>query len=99
MTYDQLSITQWVRGFCQKLLEEKSEKWKDVMIVYLIELLEDTTEFMWENAKASHTVLVCVFLSVQALGGSVPLAPTLSSWASVFGFILGGIPVVLVTPQ
>ena len=29
-----------------------------------------------------------VFLSVQALGGSVPLAPTLSSWASGFGFIL-----------
>ena len=37
-----------------------------------------------------------IFLNVQALGGggggggSVPLAPTLSSWASVFGFIFGG---------
>ena len=29
------------------------------MLVYLGELMEDTTDFSWQNAKAAHAVLLC----------------------------------------
>ena len=35
--YDQLSLTQWVHGFCRNILEEKSESRKNIMISYLME--------------------------------------------------------------
>ena len=56
--YDQLSLTQWIRGFCRNVLEEKSESRKDIMISYLGDLMEYTTDF-WQGAKAAHAVLLC----------------------------------------
>ena len=29
------------------------------MLVYLIELLDDSNDFSWQAAKASHAVLLC----------------------------------------
>ena len=57
--YDQLSLTQWVNGFCRNILEEKSESRKDIMISYLGDLMEDATDFSWQGAKAAHAVLLC----------------------------------------
>ena len=57
--YDQLSLTQWVQGFCRNVLEEKSESKKDIMISYLGDLMEDATDFSWQGAKAAHAVLLC----------------------------------------
>ena len=56
---DQLSLTQWVHGFCKNILEEKSESRKDSMISYLGDLMEDTTDFSWQGAKAAHAILLC----------------------------------------
>ena len=59
VAYDQLSLTQWVHGFCKNILEEKSESRKDSMITYLDDLMEDATDFSWQGAKAAHAVLLC----------------------------------------
>ena len=59
VAYDQLSLTQWVHGFCKNILEEKSESRKDSMISYLGDLMEDATDFSWQGAKAAHAVLLC----------------------------------------
>ena len=59
VTYDQLSLTQWVQGFCRNILEERSGTRKDTMISYLADLMEDATDFTWQGAKASHAVLLC----------------------------------------
>ena len=59
VAYDQLSLTQWVQGFCHNVLEEKSESRKDIMISYFGDLMEDVTDFSWQGAKAAHAVLLC----------------------------------------
>ena len=59
VSYDQLTSTQWVQGFCRNILEEKSGKRKDLMISYLGDLMEDATDFSWQGAKAAHAVLLC----------------------------------------
>ena len=46
-------------GFCWDVLEEKSQKWKDIMICYLGDLTEDATDFTWQGAKTSYAVLLC----------------------------------------
>ena len=59
MTYDQLSLTQWVQGFCRNVLEESDRGRRDIMISYLSDLMEDTTDFSWQGVKAAHAVLLC----------------------------------------
>ena len=59
LSYNQLSPIQWVVGFCQTIREESSIQHRDYMLDYLINLLEDATDFSWALAKASHTVLLC----------------------------------------
>ena len=39
--------------------EESSIQNRDFMLDYLINLLEDATDFSWASAKASHAVLLC----------------------------------------
>ena len=59
VTYGQLSLTQWVQGFCKNILEEKSSQRRDTMVSYLGDLMEDATDFTWQGAKAAHAVLMC----------------------------------------
>ena len=59
VTYDQLSLTQWVQGFCKNILEERSDEHSQVMVTYMIDLMEDATDFSWQGAKAAHTVMLC----------------------------------------
>ena len=56
ISYDQLSILQWVAGFCHNMKEEKNSDSKDFVLDYLVSLLDDTQDFFWEAAKASHMV-------------------------------------------
>ena len=58
VTYDQLSLTQWVQGFCKNILEEKSSQRRNTMVSYLGDLMEET-DFTWQGAKAAHAVLMC----------------------------------------
>ena len=59
VTYDQLSLTQWVQIFCKNILEEKSSQRRDIMVSYLGDLMKDATDFTWQGAKAAHAVLMC----------------------------------------
>ena len=59
VSYDQLSVLQWVAGFCRIMKEEKNSDSKDFMLDYLVSLLDDAQDFSWEAAKASHAVLLC----------------------------------------
>ena len=57
--YDQLTLTQWVQGFCRNIMEEMSRERKDAMISYMSDLMVDATDFTWQGAKASHAVMLC----------------------------------------
>ena len=58
VSYDQISITQWVAGFgC--IMKEQNSEIKDAMIDYLVSLFDDGNDFSWDAAKASHAVLLC----------------------------------------
>ena len=59
ISYDSLTMGQWVTGFCRSMQEESDGIQKNSMIDYLIALLEDANDFSWQAAKASHTVLLC----------------------------------------
>ena len=45
VNYEQLSLTQWVQGFCRNILEEMDGGRKDIMVSYLADLMEDATDF------------------------------------------------------
>ena len=59
VNYDQLSLTQWVQGFCRNILDQKSVSHQKSMVAYLGDLMEDATDFSWQEAKAAHAVLLC----------------------------------------
>ena len=45
ISYDQLTLTQWVQGFFRNILEEPSVEHRDAMVAYMGDLMEDTTDF------------------------------------------------------
>ena len=57
VSYDQLTVTQWVSGFCRTIREEKNETIRSHMLDYIISLMDDANDFSWGAAKASHAVL------------------------------------------
>ena len=59
VTYNQLNITKFMAGFCRIMREESCHITKDHMLDYLISLLDDSNDFSWQAAKASHAVLLC----------------------------------------
>ena len=59
VTYDQLSLTQFIQGFCKNIMEESCNDRRYTMVSYLSDLMEDATDFTWQSAKAAHTVLLC----------------------------------------
>ena len=59
ITYNQLSPVQWMAGFCRSIREESDTKVREHMLDYVIDLLDDATDFSWASAKASHAVLLC----------------------------------------
>ena len=54
VTYDQLSLSQWVQGFCPNIIDEQYNDRQERMISYMSDLMEDATDFSWQNAKAAH---------------------------------------------
>ena len=59
VSYDQLSITQWVAGFGRTTRDESDPEIKQHMLEYMISLMDDANDFSWTSAKASHAVLLC----------------------------------------
>ena len=70
ITYNQLNITQWMSGFCRILRDENCQKNRDHMLDYLIALLDDSNDFSWQAAKASHAVLLCHMEQGEVTGWS-----------------------------
>ena len=56
---NQLTPIQWMASFCRSMREEVNLKNRDFMLDYLVNLLEDATDFSWAAVKASHAVLLC----------------------------------------
>ena len=59
LSYDQLTMVQWVMGFCRNIMDEKDAKNKEKMLGYVSDLMEDVSDFGWQGAKASPAVLCC----------------------------------------
>ena len=59
VSYDQLSATQWVAGFCHIMKDEKNLNTRKNMLEYMILLFDDANDFSWDAAKASHKILLC----------------------------------------
>ena len=59
VTYDSLSLSQWVSGFATIIRDENDVEVKNRMLEYLSELMEDSHDFGWASAKVSHAVLLC----------------------------------------
>ena len=59
ITYDQLSLTQFIQGFTRNILNESDGKIRDQMLWYMSDLMEDATDFSWASAKAAHAVILC----------------------------------------
>ena len=59
LTYDQLSLTQFIQGFTRNILDESDGKVREQMLWYMSDLMEDATDFSWASAKAAHAVLLC----------------------------------------
>ena len=59
VSYDQLSVTQWVAGFGWIMREEPDPEIRQHMLDYMISLMDDANDFSWISAKASHAVLLC----------------------------------------
>ena len=57
--YDQLTMGQWMAGFCRDMREENDQNSKNAMLDYLISLLDYSNDFSCNSAKASHAVLLC----------------------------------------
>ena len=59
VSYDQLSVTQWVAGFGRTMREEADPEIRQHMLDYMISLMDNANDFSWISAKASHAVLLC----------------------------------------
>ena len=58
LSYDDLTMAQWVSGFVRGVQEEKSVAAKSSMLDYLGNLMEDASDFSWESAKAAHAIVL-----------------------------------------
>ena len=59
VSYDSLSISQWVSGFAMIIRDEQDPDIKQNMLEYLSEIMEDSHDFGRGAAKGAHAVLLC----------------------------------------
>ena len=50
ISYDQLTMGQWMAGFYRTVRDEKNSKNKEAMLDYLIALLDNSSNFSWSAA-------------------------------------------------
>ena len=70
VTYNQLNRSQWIEGFCRIMKEDSCQVTRDHMSDDLISLLDDSNDFSWQAAKASHDVLICQMRQGEATSWS-----------------------------
>ena len=59
ITYNQLSLVQWMAGFCRTMRDESNIEIRNNMLDYVINLLDGVQDFSWSSAEANHAVLLC----------------------------------------
>ena len=59
VSYDNLSMAQWIAGFCTIIKEESNVQTKNNMLSYVSDLMEDCHDFGWQSAKGAHAVVLC----------------------------------------
>ena len=47
VSYDQLSVTQWVAGFGRTMRDESDLEVRQHMLDYMISLMDDASDFSW----------------------------------------------------
>ena len=75
--YDQLLLPQWDQEFCKNILDELDYQKREKMIAHMTDLMEDTTDFMWQGAKGAHAVLCC-----ELERGSLTFSETIKKFQS-----------------
>ena len=58
LTFEQLTLPQWLLGFLRIRQEEQDPQVKENMIEYLTELAQDACDYSWDAAKGAHSVLL-----------------------------------------
>ena len=53
LLYDQLTMSQWVQGFCKNVLEEPDHNIREKMMQYMGELMEDAADVSWQGGQRS----------------------------------------------
>ena len=56
VTYDHLSLTQFIQGFTRNVLDESDNKVREQMLWYLNDLMEDTTDF---RGRVLRLLMLC----------------------------------------
>ena len=59
ITYDSLSVFQWISGMCAIIREEKQTKVRNAMLEYVSDIMEDAQDFGWASAKGAHALILC----------------------------------------
>ena len=59
VTYDNLSMAQWVSGFCAIIRDESNVQEKNNMLNFVADLMEHCHNFGWQSAKGAHAVVLC----------------------------------------
>ena len=56
VSYDILSIFQWISGFCSIIKEETNVKTKNAMLEYVSDIMDDAQDFDWASIKGAHAL-------------------------------------------
>ncbi len=59
--YTDLTLAEFVYGYCSQMSECKDPNQLMLMIKHLQELMEDTSDFSWDRAKAFHAIVLNKF--------------------------------------
>ena len=59
ISYDQLSVTQWMAGFCRIMNEEQNAKDKKFTLEYLISLLNNANDFLGMRQRPA---MICSYV-------------------------------------
>ena len=59
VSYDNLSMAQWVSGFCAIIKDESNVQTNNNMLSYVADLMEDCHDFGWQSASGAHAVVLC----------------------------------------
>ena len=57
--YDQITMPQFVQGFVKNILDELNLQYREHILQYPEDIMEDASDFSWQSAKSSHAVLLC----------------------------------------